>query len=300
MNKNLVFIASGGRTGTQFFGNRLGEVISDCWSEHEPDMFHGISRKSFERVIRFGVWHMAIGRLLGQSGIRQVSQRYMRGQLTREECHRKIRSMRSKYHAKIKESLVVESYYVWWVLAGDLTSIWPGSKVIGIIRDPRTWINSWLKHYPARRSQNMVERVFSNMVTPAQIGDDYWASRWNEIGQIGRLAWEWKTIYERLSDAAKISPHVRIFRFEDLFRHNDHQPMYEMVKFAAAHTNRKYKISSLDGFTSTVLNANPGHPLSWENWSSGNARVVHELCARLMSLHGYGQEHEWKKKLNDY
>ena len=38
MKKDLVFIASGGRTGTNFFGETLQSIIDNCWSEHEPDV----------------------------------------------------------------------------------------------------------------------------------------------------------------------------------------------------------------------------------------------------------------------
>lgn len=71
--KELTFIASGGRAGTQFFGDMSGEVIGDCHPGHEPDLFAGVSRLMLERSARFGLWHMVLGRLLGQTGVRGIA-----------------------------------------------------------------------------------------------------------------------------------------------------------------------------------------------------------------------------------
>lgn len=82
MTKDLVFIASGGRTGTQFFGDMLKTVIDDCWSEHEPDMLLGLNWRTYDQIRRFGFWHMVPGRLLGMTGVRSLGHKLLTGELS--------------------------------------------------------------------------------------------------------------------------------------------------------------------------------------------------------------------------
>ena len=79
MADHFAFIVSGGRTGTQFLGDLLSEAIEDSYSEHEPDIIHGFDEGSLERLRRFGLWHMVVGRALGQSGVRVLGTRYLVG-----------------------------------------------------------------------------------------------------------------------------------------------------------------------------------------------------------------------------
>lgn len=183
MTKDLVFIASGGRTGTQFFGDKLGSVIEDCWSAHEPDLVDGLNPRSFRAVRRFGPWEAVIGKALGQTGVRVLGERYRRGEITLDQATRRLCRARARYHDSIPQSLIVESYYAWWPFAACIDRIFPGARMVGIVRDPSDWISSWLKQDPRRRG-----------------------------GDVERLASEWAMICETL-----ISANVPVFRFEDLF-----------------------------------------------------------------------------------
>jgi hypothetical protein len=110
MTPDLVFIGSGAGTGTQFFGDMLKTVIDDCWSEHEPDMVLGLSSLTLARVRRFGFWHMIAGRLLSVTGVRCVGHKLLTGALSEDDCARRLRHSRRRYHGAIRESLIVESY----------------------------------------------------------------------------------------------------------------------------------------------------------------------------------------------
>ena len=297
MNKDLVFIVSGGRTGTQFFGDRLKDIIDDCWSEHEPDMVQGLSILTLNRIIRFGVWHMVIGRVLGRSGIRVVGRRYRSGKINDKQLYKKIRAMREDYHKQHEEHLIVESYYVWWLLVNQIQVVWPNAKIICVIRDPRTWINSWLKHQQGRRSETLKENFLSANVTPELIGDKDWIEPWKDMSQIAKLAWEWKTIYTTLYEASERSELTSVFRFEDVFSNNTF--MREVLHFVSHHENRSYNVneSILLTFTSDRINASKKDGSSWESWSDEDARIVEELCGPLMKIYNYGDEPEWLNKI---
>ena len=110
MDKKLVFIASGGRTGTQFLGDLLSTVIDDCWSEHEADMIAGWSKLTLQRIKNFGLWHMFFGRMLGRTGVRATGVRFVNGEWDIEKCIAKLRAERKKYYAQTPQSLIIESY----------------------------------------------------------------------------------------------------------------------------------------------------------------------------------------------
>lgn len=297
MRKDLVFIASGGRTGTQFFGNMLKTVIDDCWSEHEPDMLEGLSALTLARIHRFGLWHMVFGRVATVTGVRPLGHRLLTGAMSEEKCAHRLRQSRIRYHATIREPLVVESYSRWWMFAGRIHRIWPGAKTVGIIRDPRTWIVSWLRHNPRCHNGNWKDLFPPGPLTPQLLGETEWAARWEMLGPYGKLAWDWRTIYSNLDRAsAENAPDVRLFRFEDLFD-PDHGAMRELVEFITDHGARKYRVHDLKGFAASVRNASSGPRREWPDWTADEARLLDELCGPLMRRYGYGVEPEWQEKL---
>ena len=117
MSRHLVFIASGGRTGTKFLGDLLSDVIEDCWSEHEADMFDGFNALTMQRIRTFGLWHMVVGRGLGQTGLRGIGTRYLSGEQSLASCAEQIRNERKAYHRGLTQGLIVESYWRWWMFA---------------------------------------------------------------------------------------------------------------------------------------------------------------------------------------
>lgn len=296
MTKHLVFIASGGRTGTQFLGNGLSRVIADCYSEHEPDLLLGLGWRTFSQVAKFGLWYMVPGRLLGQTGLRVLGDRLLTGSLDAATVRRRIVASRERYHRRIAEPLIVESNYQWWSLAGELHRIWPESKLIGIIRDPRTWVRSWLNQKHRYDELDKVEMLPPGRLSPARLGEAEWAGRWSEIGTFGRLAWEWRTIYRHLSGCIDAVPNARMFRFEDLF-YDDGSAMADLVHFAAEHGGHRYKVADLDGFRRSVTNESQSITPEWRDWSSEQARLLDELCSDLMRRYGYGREPDWLAKL---
>lgn len=296
MSKDLVFIASGGRTGTTFFGERLRTVIEGCWSEHEPDTLSANWQKSLARMRRFGLWHMVFGRLVGVAGLRPLGHRLLIGSIPEDECLRRLREQRARYHASISESLIVESSGRWWMFADRIHHIWPEAKLVGIVRDPRDWIESWRRYQPNRQTLGWLRWFPLGPLTPRAVGDLEWADQWERFDQFGRLAWDWRMIYGQLDRASSVSHNVRIFRFEDLFGPDD-DAVRQLVEFAGGHARRQYRVLDLKGFTAEVHNASSGSRRHWREWPADSARLVEELCGPLMRKFGYGTEPEWQRMI---
>ena len=298
MTKQLTFIASGGRTGTQFFGDVLSQIVSDCHSEHEPDMFAGLSRLTLERIRLFGIWHMGPGRLLGRTGVRVLGQAFLEGRMDLPTLAARLRATREDYHAAISESLVVESYYAWWMVAEQIDQIWPDARIAGILRDPRDWIASWLKHEPSRRRGALTERLPPGPLHPEKIDDTAAAALWHDLDQVGRLAWEWGLIAGKLDGAAATSSNIRVFRFEDLFR-GDSAVLHRFVEFVINHqSGPRHQIGDLAGVLGDVRNASSGPTRRWQTWDDAQIAAVAHFCGRGMQAHGYGTEPEWQARVD--
>lgn len=297
MTKQLTFIASGGRTGTQFFGDMLGQIVSDCHSEHEPDMVAGLSALTLNRIRRFGLWHMGPGRVLGQTGVRVLGQAYLEGRMDRATCASRLRATRERYHATRSESLIIESYYAWWMVADRIDQIWPGAKLAGILRDPRDWIASWLRHAPKRRNGALTELLPPGPLQPAKLGDKTAATLWPDLDQIGRLAWEWGLIAGTLDRAAAQSENVKVFRFENLFG-NDIAALEHFVDFVVAHgAGPSHSVGDLGSIRSDVRNASHGSRQSWQSWDDAQIQAVARFCGEGMAAHGYGLDPEWQARV---
>ncbi len=299
MSKDLVFIVSGGRTGTQFFGDRLKDIIEDCWSEHEPDLVFGFSRITFKRIRRFGLWHMIFGRILGRRGVRVIGKKYLSGKLEEESVLDKIRIMRKHYHQTLNENLIIESYGMWWMLTPQIKKVWPDAKILCVIRDPRTWIESWLKYEPDRRNSVWKELVLRGNVTPEMMGDKNWAERWSNMSQVSKLAWEWNSIYNSLYQYSLVESSIKLVRFEDIF--SDEEAMNEVLDFVSHHKDRTYQIkdNELANFTKNRINSSSGEGLSWQSWRREDALAVNEICGAMMKRFHYGEESEWLKILEE-
>lgn len=297
MSKDFVFVTSGGRTGTKFFGHMLGTVIADCHSMHDPDLIDLREwRESLISLRRFGLWQTFFGKLLGQTGLRVLGQRRLEGMLSDAECLRRLRKARDAYHAAVTESLVVESYGRWWMFGDLIPKAWPGAKIIGIVRDPRDWIESFRRYQPRRHRRGYLGWFPLGALTPRAIGDLDWADRWGELDQFGRLAWDWRTVYGQLERAVDNAPNAQMFRFEDLFGPDDRH-VRELVAFAADHGERQYRVRDLTGFTADVRNASKGPRREWPDWPDEQARLLDAMCGPLMRKYGYGLEPEWQAKL---
>jgi hypothetical protein len=293
VTRDLVFIASAGRTGTAFLGRNLDRVIGDCHSEHEPDLLFGMHGLTWRQIREFGLWHMLFGRLTGQAGVRVLGQRLLTGGIDAETARRRLRRSRARYHAGIPAGLVIESHFQWWLLAGELARMWPEAKLIGIVRDPRDWIRSWLNHGGRYDRRDRAALLPPGRLTPAKLGQGALARRWDGWGTFGKLAWEWAELYGRLTAAVEAHPAARMWRFEDLFG-PDPAPMAELVRFAADHGARRYPVGELAGFTAQAANASRGDAPDWRRWSPAQAALVEELCGPLMARWGYGAEPEWR------
>jgi hypothetical protein len=295
--KDLVFIVSGGRTGTQFLGDRISDAIPACFSEHEPDVIVPDNPRTFKRAIGFGLWKSIFGKIVGRSGIRTIGTLRLKGRISESQARKRLEAARNHYHNSIQQDLIIESNGQWNYACEELAQIWPHAKLAIIIRDPRSWIRSWINKGTRWHWYDSARWLPPGRLTPVSVRDNYWSSRWKEMDTFGRLAWEWQFTYSRLVAHAEKNPNARIFRFEDLFSQADGSAMQDLIAFCAQHRNRDYQVKLPSNFTNRAQNVSTGPEPEWIEWSDARARLLHEACGQLMRSYGYGLEAAWIRKL---
>lgn len=298
MEHDFVFIVSGGRTGTQFFGDLLSEMIEGAYSVHEPDLANPLDVPRMSRAIRqFGLWHMVVGRALGLTGIRNLSQRRIQGKLSSAAAIEAIRRQRTPYYDTIAAPLIVESYPQWYGLIPEVRALRPEAKFAGILRDPRDWVKSWLDHGGHHSWRDLTALFGQRRLSPRDTGQTELAARWSEASEFEKHCWDWKMYNEPIVAAADTDPLVKVWKFEDLFLGASDAPMKELLAFAAEHGERSYRVNFDAGLRSDKRNASRGSAPRWEEWSAEQARILDSHCGPLMRRFGYGDEPEWREKL---
>ncbi len=237
--KDLVFITSGGRTGTTFFGEKLSGMIDDCFSVHEPDLKYGWrDRRTWQNIYTFGVWHMLIGRALGRTGALPTALRYHTGALSHDDAVSRIHVSRAGYHMKKKETLIVEANPQWGPILPLLRGAFPKAKIVAITRDQDTWVRSWLKRGTRHTPRDPVSPA--KRLTAVTLRDPKYAVKWPTMTADERLRWEWRFVNEQMKNFAREDSLTKLYSYEELFL-SDGAAMQDLLGFVTTHDGRRYE-----------------------------------------------------------
>ena len=295
--KDVSFITSAGRTGTTFLGGKLSDIIEDCYSCHEPDDLTFSVSENISRVRKFGFFYMIAGRLIGKTGLRPIGTRFLRKELSVSHCCQLIYDMRNSYFNSIRSSLVIESNPQWHYLVNLIPLVWPKAKIAVIIRDPRTWVRSWINKGLRHTITDMVKYFPPGRLSPKSTNDDLWVNDWGQFDTFERLCWEWQSIYRRLSSHSEFNELCRIFSYEQLFGSGSAGEWSRLLEHLTRHGDKVYRYRIPEDFTGKRVHASEGRFPGWQEWSPGRARKLDRLCGDLMRRYGYGEEPLWQEKL---
>jgi len=297
--KYITIIASGGRTGTTFFGNLLSNIIEDSFSVHEPDMFAGFNAQTWSRIRTFGFYHMLVGRVIGRTGIRNLNQKYLAGTLSEEQLVLAIRQHRKKYYGSIDESHIIESYPQWYGILPALPKVFPHYKVVGLIRDPRTWVQSMVNQEGFYGGNKPLLKSLHKILDPFMIGDQIYMARWPNMSEFEKSCWLWTAITRTLQHAEMQDENIRIFRYEDLFLAPERdRNMEDMLRFMTMYENRVFKYKFDPSILKVVKNSSRSAKMPlWQDWPQAICLQMNEICGSLMQDCGYGMEREWRDKI---
>lgn len=298
--KHVVIIASAGRTGTRFFGDLLSSMIPGSYSVHEPDVLEGFNRLTLQRIRTFGVYHMVFGRLLGRTGIRNLSQQFIAGRIDQRQLVSRLRRQRMSYYCNIAGDPIVESYYQWYGILPAVPELFEHYRVVALVRDPRTWVASWMNFGAHFGPRDLVSRLGFRRLDPIMLGDGDYAKHWEDMPPFERLCWTWGVVNGQLLDFVRNDPQSRLYRYEDLFLNRDRDRRLEnLLDFITTFPDRRFATVVDHGVLRERRHASTRHTFpDWPKWTSEQVGRLDEICGPLMRELSYGGEADWESKLN--
>ena len=284
LNKNIVIICSAGRTGTTFFGRTLPSMIDKAACVHEPDMWAGISAKSWQRIRTFGLYHMVLGRMMGHTGMRNLSQAYLLGRLSPDRLAREVVRQRNSYYRSFRQDLIIESAAQWYGALSALPHTGWRYRVVALVRDPRTWVASAVNHGRLYGHRDRVRRLGFRRLDPDLIGDEQFASKWSDMSNFQKICWTWSATYRVLLKSVEEDPKAKIYRFEDLFLGDDRLDYMEnMLRFITNFDDQAYEWRlPPDALDLRVHEADRTRLADWPDWTLEQTRQLDEICGPLM------------------
>lgn len=293
--KHHVFIVSSGRTGTKFFGQVLGRLIADAVSVHEPDTLGLNLRDLLGKVRRFGAYHMVLGRILGRTGIRNLTRARLAGRLTDTQVRRGLEKQRGPFYRSLSAPLIIESHNKFYGLLDALPLQFPQHRIVCIVRDPRTFANSLLNTGYYFGSGDWVAKLGFPRLSPGMIGDPALQARWPGLSPFEKTCWYWRTVYRTIGASLSHLEHARLFRFEDLFLSEERgERLRELLDFITVFPDRTFPYRFDPGVLDRKVHASsPKGRLDWRQWTPEQAKAMDAICGPEMRAHGYGLESEW-------
>lgn len=260
-SKKYVFILSSGRTGTKFFGEFLNN-FDRVHAAHEP-------RPSY----RLRMWSHA----------------FLENSVDKETMKNVLYSQRKNIISD-NFDVYIESNPFITGFTEFLGDVFKDPTVIHIVRDPRDYVKSSLNH-----GTSTGLKFFLNKHLP------YWFANVEKILDKDRdlemplrVAGFWAIVNEHIEKRAeKYTYHL--YKFEDLFSNNEEYLRDLSSKIGIS----PYLKESFDMKTSKVNESHLKVLGSWYDWSDEFCAEIDSLCGKAMQKYGYGQEEEWKKKVED-
>ncbi|BCO33066.1 hypothetical protein TspCOW1_31690 [Thiohalobacter sp. COW1] len=283
-------VVSGGRTGTAFLGKNLGRVFPDSVAFHEPDTIHQRHLVEDTRwvVANFGIYQGLVGKMLGRTGLRHISDKYVAGRMTGDEAAHQVIKHRQRFYAAQHAGLIIESNYAFYGLLPVLPRVFSNYKVVGIVRNPESWIRSYLKKNDRYGGRDYVS-MLGLRINPEMIGDRPAAEKWKSMNAAERLAWFWTLVYSRIADAADRDPNIDIYRFEDLFYHAEKQSNFmAMAKFLGQYKGNSFAPQIQEGMLEKIENAAPERNIDETDEDVRSA--VEAWCDPLRRRWGYDRD----------
>lgn len=173
--------------------------------------------------------------------------------------------------------------------------LYPGLRVIHIVRDPRSYVTSHLNFSRYHRTSfigNYLVPLWQP--NPLLVGELAWKKIFT-FTRFERYCWIWdfkNRIMESLEETQ--TPYIRV-RFEDVFlSENPEEQFGRITDFIGLPRVNGIQERFLQPVNQSLKQKIP----NWVKWSPEKCTQLHTLCGERMKKYGYGNEPDWLDKLN--
>lgn len=224
--KNIYYVISTGRTGTNFMENFLNLASEDVFCVHEP-----------------------------QPDYFDISINKIRIKKPQSILHEEIKKARFNIltnFSKERKSIFIESNPFATFLIPELNQVFPNAKFIFIYRDIYTYLLSALNKSPLANGINnfYAESDGRKRPRPSDFEDDNYTKEWPYLSRAQKITWYWKKCNEYLINFAQENKlKVLNLKFEDLFSNDvavKKATLCELFSFTGIDVNEKQLIGLLE------------------------------------------------------
>jgi hypothetical protein len=264
-NPNLdkvVVILSTGRTGTKALAHFFNTTYDNVTALHEP----APSRH-----------------------LRLHSNRAMAKGMTPEHAIRTLGNARAKLLASLTRPVYIESnWYIYAFLDALRPVFGERTKVLHVVRDPRTYVPSMLNYGTYQGLKAVATRFLPYWyIRPEQVVENP-PKRWAQMSEAERLAWHWHVVNKELDRAAGMFGGDYLFmRYEDLFA-ADGAGLTTLLPWIGLPENP----ALLEKIRGERVNASTGRNSAWARTDPAARRAVLEMCGEQMARYGYAPNDE--------
>lgn len=294
IEKPTILITSTGRTGTEFFAKFFTDVLPDCTSLHEPDIFkfNGLENKLDyyrEQTRRAGIWKMIFLKALGKWTLVKLSDARLLGKLSHEQAVKQLYQQRADFIKKMPGRVYVESNLGYYGLLDVMPGAFKNHRAIYIVRDGRDWVRSMMNWGEVYGKKGLRKLVSHRWPTAGDLPDDPLNKEWDQLPRFTRLCWAWATLNGYALDSVSKNPYARLFHFEKIFTSDErYTTLNDLLAFATSFPGADIPpIGSTDGWLEKKIHQSTDGFPGWEKWSAEEKKQFEQICGPLMEKLAY-------------
>ena len=280
----------------------MSEMIADCTSIHEPGTpWLTKLDKLPKQIRRFSLYHMTLGQLKPSHSMYKLSTDRCRGVVSDKEAKEYIYNMRQGLIKQLDSGIYVESSGHMYGALDLLREVFPKSKIVFIIRDPRDFVRSALNTLEYILYGPLDIDLLKLSLRAKYLSDDPYSQKWEQMSKFEKYCWYYNYLNKFVFSKLESSENFKVYRFEDLFNPATRDRYFsEMLEFSSAFAdgfNREFNYQADLMEQKVHSNAKKKKFPKWREWSTKRAQILQEHCGAWMERFDYGGEEEWQEKL---
>lgn len=294
IEKPSILITSTGRTGTEFFAKLFADILPNCTSLHEPDIFKftGVENKFAQytrQIQRAGIWRMIFLKSLGQWTLVKLSDARFTDRLDYHQAVKNLEKQRAGFISKAPGSVYIESNLGYYGLLDVMPDVFENHRVIYIVRNGHDWIRSMLNWGEVYGKRGIRRLISHQWPVASDIPDDPFAEKWHTLSRFDQLCWAWARLNEFALNAISKNPNARVFRFESIFTEKDrYQYLNDLLTFATSIPGiDAERIGPTDGWLEKKIHQSADGFPAWDQWTKEQKNQFEQICGPLMEKLGY-------------
>ncbi len=261
MPERIAFILSTGRTGTKALAEGL--LGDDILSPHQPP---------FSRLLTMASNYYLHG-WLPESILRWLVNRIRVPQILQTDC---------RYYIQV--------FSLDHLPAKIISQQYPNVYIIHIVRDPRTFVVSYLNWVHTRFKSFVANKLVLGWHPSGFFTREIPWRTWRRMDEFQRVCWHWSYKNALLESLFEDDERYMRIRFEDLFLAHDPEVLKATLSFIGIPYQDRF--AAMLSQSKNVSRKTYFPP--WKEWEGERQRQLLNLCAEQMRHYGYlaslGQE----------